>query len=210
MVLDLARSTGLGPVASPPRGALGDHLVHSLPLPVNAPLQVVVDQHQQPRLLKDPGGGPLPEAPPDRRFEGTVVPRKRAPLAACVQHVEDTVENAAKGNRPAARRPPGFLGAKQRGAEAVQDRTKALLLRAEDAVVDLINVIDEAKRSSAPQHILRGPRRLHRQAQWWLDFVAAENSMGFHAPQEAARILAEAIDLARQGQVGVLKTVSGR
>ena len=37
--------------------------------------------------------------------------------------------------------------------------------------------------------------------QWRLDFVAAENSMGFHAPQEMARILAEAIDFARQGQL---------
>jgi len=34
-----------------------------------------------------------------------------------------------------------------------------------------------------------------------VDFIAAENSMGFHAPQEAARILGEAIDYARQGQV---------
>jgi len=31
--------------------------------------------------------------------------------------------------------------------------------------------------------------------------VAAENSMGFHAPQELARILAEATDYARQGQL---------
>jgi cytochrome c nitrite reductase small subunit len=37
-------------------------------------------------------------------------------------------------------------------------------------------------------------------AQWRLDFVNAENSMGFHAPQEAARILAGSIDFARQGQ----------
>jgi nitrite reductase (cytochrome c-552) len=29
--------------------------------------------------------------------------------------------------------------------------------------------------------------------------------MGFHAPQEAARLLGEAIDYARQGQVGLLK-----
>ena len=35
----------------------------------------------------------------------------------------------------------------------------------------------------------------------WLDFVAAENSMGFHAPQELARILGESIDFARQGQL---------
>jgi cytochrome c nitrite reductase small subunit len=41
----------------------------------------------------------------------------------------------------------------------------------------------------------------HWKAQWRLDFVSAENSMGFHAPQEVARILAEAIDYARQGQL---------
>jgi nitrite reductase (cytochrome c-552) len=35
--------------------------------------------------------------------------------------------------------------------------------------------------------------------------VYAENSMGFHAPQEAARILAEAIDYARQGEIAVAK-----
>jgi nitrite reductase (cytochrome c-552) len=40
---------------------------------------------------------------------------------------------------------------------------------------------------------------LHRKAQWRLDFVAAENSIGFHAPQELARILSETIDYARQG-----------
>ena len=42
---------------------------------------------------------------------------------------------------------------------------------------------------------------LQRQAQWRLDFVAAENSMGFHAPQENARILAESIDLSRQAEI---------
>jgi nitrite reductase (cytochrome c-552) len=42
---------------------------------------------------------------------------------------------------------------------------------------------------------------LQRGAQWRLDYVAAENSMGFHAPQELARILGESIDLSRQAQV---------
>jgi nitrite reductase (cytochrome c-552) len=32
-------------------------------------------------------------------------------------------------------------------------------------------------------------------------FVAAANSMGFHAPQELARVLGETIDFARQGQL---------
>ncbi len=36
----------------------------------------------------------------------------------------------------------------------------------------------------------------------------AENSMGFHAPQEAARVLGEAIDFCRQGQLSVRTTVS--
>ena len=36
-----------------------------------------------------------------------------------------------------------------------------------------------------------------------LDFVEAENSTGFHAAQEAARILAESIDFSRQGQIAL-------
>jgi nitrite reductase (cytochrome c-552) len=36
-----------------------------------------------------------------------------------------------------------------------------------------------------------------------IDLIEAENSMGFHAPQEAARLLAESIDFARQGQVAL-------
>lgn len=50
-----------------------------------------------------------------------------------------------------------------------------------------------------------GENPLHRKAQWRLDCVAAENSMGFHAPQESARLLGEAIDYARQGQEKVLE-----
>ena len=42
---------------------------------------------------------------------------------------------------------------------------------------------------------------LQRKGQWRVDFINAENSLGFHAPQEAARILAEAIDYARQAQL---------
>jgi nitrite reductase (cytochrome c-552) len=48
---------------------------------------------------------------------------------------------------------------------------------------------------------LKELENLQRSAQWRLDYVAAENSMGFHAPQELARILGESIDLSRQAQV---------
>lgn len=95
-------------------------------------------------------------------------------------------------------------------ALSIQDRTKGLLLRAEEAVVELIQALDQAGQANLPEETLQEARALHRRSQWRLDFVAAENSMGFHASQESARILAEAIDLARQGQIAVLKAAGTR
>ena len=86
-------------------------------------------------------------------------------------------------------------------AEAIQSRTQDLLMRAEQAVVALIGDIQKAKAAGLPDDKLLAAQTFQRQAQWRLDFVAAENSLGFHAPQEAARILAESIDYARQGQL---------
>ncbi len=90
-------------------------------------------------------------------------------------------------------------------AHSIQDRTADLKRRAQEAVVDLIKVLEQVQKEGTSAEQLQGPRQLHRKAQWRLDFVSAENSMGFHAPQEAARILAEAIDYARQGQVAATK-----
>jgi nitrite reductase (cytochrome c-552) len=88
---------------------------------------------------------------------------------------------------------------------AIQDRTKHLLQRGEASVKDLIDALKAAKDKGTPEKRLKPAQQLHRHAQWRLDFVIAENSLGFHAPQESARILAEAIDLARQGQIALLK-----
>jgi nitrite reductase (cytochrome c-552) len=84
---------------------------------------------------------------------------------------------------------------------AIQDRHYALLQRAAKATTDMLDTIVAAKKSGASEADLKNAAVLHRKAQWRLDFVAAENSMGFHAPQELARILGEAIDYARQGQL---------
>ncbi len=83
----------------------------------------------------------------------------------------------------------------------IQDRTHALMQRAAVAMVDMLDAIAEARASGASDERLASVRELQRQAQWRLDFVAAENSMGFHAPAEAARILAESIDYSRQAQL---------
>ncbi|GAB4448392.1 MAG: ammonia-forming cytochrome c nitrite reductase subunit c552 [Anaerolineae bacterium] len=92
-------------------------------------------------------------------------------------------------------------------AEAIQDRTLALMDRAEEAVVALIHDLQKAQEAGIPVEQLAAAQALQRKAQWRLDYVSAENSMGFHAPQESARILGEAIDYARQGQLEVAKLV---
>ena len=48
-------------------------------------------------------------------------------------------------------------------------------------------------------------KKFQRKAQFYLDFVEAENSTGFHAPQEALRVLGESINYSRQGQLVLLK-----
>ncbi|MCI0379523.1 MAG: ammonia-forming cytochrome c nitrite reductase subunit c552 [Gemmataceae bacterium] len=92
----------------------------------------------------------------------------------------------------------------------IQDRNKALVHRTETALVDLIAALESAVQSKAGDEELKKARALHRKAQFRLDFVMAENSMGFHAPQEAARILGEAIDYARQGQIEALKLTNAK
>lgn len=92
----------------------------------------------------------------------------------------------------------------------IQKRNHNLVGRAEDATVDLINSIEAAKASRAKDVRLQAARELQRSAQWRLDFVSSENSMGFHAPQEAAMILGEAIDLAQKGQIEALKAQTAR
>jgi nitrite reductase (cytochrome c-552) len=89
--------------------------------------------------------------------------------------------------------------------EAIQDRTHALMLRAEDAIVALIGDLEKAKKDGVPEDKLAPIFEFQRKAQWRVDFINAENSMGFHAPQEAARILGEAIDFGRQGQLELIK-----
>lgn len=89
--------------------------------------------------------------------------------------------------------------------DAIQERNHELLERAATATVDLIDAITKAKEEGATPEQLADALELHRKAQWRLDFIAAENSMGFHSPQEAARILGEAADMARQGQIAAIE-----
>jgi nitrite reductase (cytochrome c-552) len=87
--------------------------------------------------------------------------------------------------------------------EQIQTRFFALRNQAMDAVVALIGDIKAAKDAGKGDKELEAARYLQRRAQYYLDFVEAENSTGFHAPQEATRILGESVNLARQGQISL-------
>jgi nitrite reductase (cytochrome c-552) len=84
--------------------------------------------------------------------------------------------------------------------ETIQERNINLRNIAMDALVDLINDLKSGKLAGKSDAELNAARNFQRKAQFYLDFVEAENSTGFHAPQEAARILGESINFSRQGQ----------
>jgi nitrite reductase (cytochrome c-552) len=100
----------------------------------------------------------------------------------------------------------------QERAHIIQTRNAQLLLRAEEALVALYDAAQAARAAGADSAALAraGVYGLQRKAQFRVDYVNAENSMGFHAPQEAARILGEAIDYARQGEMEAVKLAMSR
>jgi nitrite reductase (cytochrome c-552) len=79
----------------------------------------------------------------------------------------------------------------------IQDRTYEMRNMALDATLDLTRAIAAAQRGGTPPARLDSARAYQRRAQFLTDFIEAENSMGFHADQEAARVLANAIKIGR-------------
>jgi nitrite reductase (cytochrome c-552) len=84
--------------------------------------------------------------------------------------------------------------------ENIQARTFNLRNLAMDALVDLITDIKAARATGRTDGGVTTAQDFQRKAQFYLDFIESENSTGFHAPQEAARILGESINFSRKGQ----------
>jgi nitrite reductase (cytochrome c-552) len=89
--------------------------------------------------------------------------------------------------------------------QAIQARTESQLQRAALAMTDMLDAIREAEAAGATAEQLAPMFDLQRKAMWRLDFVSSENSKGFHADQEAMRILGESIDYSRQAQAAALR-----
>jgi nitrite reductase (cytochrome c-552) len=121
-------------------------------------------------------------------------------------HVRSPVLNLNRACQTCHRWPEDELRAR---VETIQERVFGMRDRAMTALVDLIADIQAAQAAGAPAGDLDKARKLQRAAQFYLDFVEAENSTGFHAPEEAQRILGDSIDFSRQGQVA-LRPLPGR
>ncbi len=85
----------------------------------------------------------------------------------------------------------------------IQERHVEMRDRSLDAVVDLITSIAARRADGADDDELAEARSHQRKAQFFLDFAEAENSSGFHAPQEAARVLSLSLDHARRGMMSL-------
>ena len=89
--------------------------------------------------------------------------------------------------------------------EETQDRFFRMRNQAMDSLMDLIGDIRKAKAAGKTDAELAEARDFQRRAQFYLDFVEAENSTGFHAPGESLRIAGESVNFSRRGQLALLR-----
>ena len=92
----------------------------------------------------------------------------------------------------------------------IQNKTHQMIEKTAKGLTDMLDAIVEAKKAGATDDQLKPVYALQRRAQWRLDFISSENSMGFHAPQEAARILAESIDYSRQAELAARNLIGSK
>lgn len=92
--------------------------------------------------------------------------------------------------------------------ESIQDKIVHGRAVAEDALCKAHFDIAACKQAGATDEELAEVRKLVRKAQLRWDYVAANNGLGFHAPQECQRILADAADLAQQTRVACVRLLA--
>ncbi len=87
--------------------------------------------------------------------------------------------------------------------ESLQERTYLMRDHALNALMDLVKEVEQARARGVTDAQLANVHELQRRGQFYVDFVEAENSTGFHAPEEALRILGQSIDYIRQAQLAL-------
>ena len=94
--------------------------------------------------------------------------------------------------------------------EAIQGKVYAVKLSAEQALVGAHLDIAAALQAGVADADLAAARQLVRHAQFRWDFVSANNGVGFHAPQECTRILADSINEAQQARLAVARLLAAK
>ncbi len=115
-------------------------------------------------------------------------------------HVRSPLLNINNACQTCHKAPEAELKAR---AETIQERNYEMRNMAMDALMDLIDAIKAAQAAGMDEARLNAARECQRRATFLIDFVEAENSMGFHAPQEAARIFFKAMDHLRHGMAAL-------
>lgn len=83
--------------------------------------------------------------------------------------------------------------------EHIQDNNYNLLNIAIERNVQVIQEIEQALNTEGvDEALIAEAQELHRQSQWLWDWMASENSMGFHNPAEGLNYIGKSIDLAHQ------------
>jgi len=126
--------------------------------------------------------------------------KREGALKISDHHVRSPLLNVNRACQTCHKWPEDELKAR---VDTIQQRHFALRNRAMDALVALIADLKAVRAAGKMDAELEKARDFQRKAQFFLDFTEAENSTGFHAPQEAARILGESIDFSRRGQLAV-------
>ena len=126
--------------------------------------------------------------------------KREGALKISDHHVRSPLLNVSRACQTCHKWPEEELVAR---VETIQQRVHGMRDMAMDALVELITDIKSAQQLGAPQADLAAARGFQRKAQFYLDFVEAENSTGFHAPEEAERILAESVNFCRKGQLAL-------
>ncbi|MCX7008022.1 MAG: ammonia-forming cytochrome c nitrite reductase subunit c552 [Kiritimatiellaeota bacterium] len=94
--------------------------------------------------------------------------------------------------------------------EGIQNKVYAVKLNAEQALVGAHLDIAAAAQAGVADADLAPARQFVRHAQFRWDFVSANNGVGFHAPQECTRILADSINESQQARIAVARLLAAK
>jgi nitrite reductase (cytochrome c-552) len=108
-------------------------------------------------------------------------------------HISSPLQNIANSCGVCHREKEEML---RQNVYARQDRIDQLRRLAEDSITKAHIEAKAAWDAGATEAEMKPTLQLIRQAQWRWDWVAAHNGMGFHSPQECARVLGTSIDRA--------------